>query len=136
MESLFSEGAHEIGYDGSGDSVTLDLSLPSRNWNLESKSHSENKTPYSRWVSTAGEYLFLDPLMGKISVWQPLIGGEENGDSGVGRGFDEPPPASSTCNSSLLVASPPAGPLRAQERLRTNVKSGEQLNKSFVNVVS
>lgn len=65
VESLFSEGAHEIGYDGSGDSVTLDLSLPSRNRNLESKSHSENKTPYSRWVSTAGEYLFLDPLMGK-----------------------------------------------------------------------
>lgn len=88
-ESPFSEGSEKIGYTGSGESITLDMSLPSRHLHLESKSHSENEKPYSRLVSTAGECLFLVSLMGKEnSVWQPLIGGKENGDSGVERGFD------------------------------------------------
>lgn len=89
IESPFSEGSEKIGYTGSGESITLDMPLPSRHLNLESKFHSENEKPYSRLVSTAGECLFLVPLMGKEnSVWQPLIGGKENGDSGVERGLD------------------------------------------------
>lgn len=62
--------------------------------------------------------------MGKISVWQPLIGGLENGDSGVGRGFEEAPPAS-TRTSPLLASSPSAGPFRAQQRLRAKENLGD-----------
>lgn len=99
---------------------TPDSSPPRRHLSVESQSHFENENPNDRLVSTAGEHLFLVQLMGKTGAWQPLIGGNENGDGGVERGFDQPPPASSTCNPSLRVSSPPAGPFRAQARSRAN----------------
>lgn len=51
---------------------------------------SKAKTTLGGCVSTVGVcvgggYLFFAPQMGKISAWQLLIGGKENGDSGVGK---------------------------------------------------
>lgn len=58
-ESPFSEGSEKIGYTGSGESITLDMSLPSRHLHLESKSHSENEKPYSQPFGFDGWGMFI-----------------------------------------------------------------------------
>lgn len=62
--------------------------------------------------------------MGKISVWQPLIGGLENGDSGVGRGFEEAPPASTRTSLSLTSVLSIRGTLSGSAEVKSQGKSG------------
>lgn len=81
---------------------------------------SRTKTFRTAWFGNGWGIFIPGCADGRTCAWQPLIGGRENGASGVKRGFDQPPPASSTCNSSFPVSSPPAGPFQGRERLRAN----------------